>query len=862
MKRKVFASIALLALLTACNDDYNDQFNIKTDITDVKNISMTLSASDYGSIVDLAKNQEIALAKDPENKTFVEALNAVKTNKYFTEEAPAEDYLPAYVGSKYPNADAGSNFIVTYELYQTPSAYLADFKNISSYNLTADDYKTVWSDKVNASYLSPSTLSRIPSLLKDNVTGVANGDMVAVNYAYSILEPSTGGGSGEDVSYTALSDVIANTAGGEYTVKGEVIATYGRGFLLSDKTASVLVYLNAISNFSVGDIVSVSGKTSQYSGLMQFPANSEVILLERSETFSYPSAVETLDGAGIDDLSNSPLVKYVRFNGKLSISGNYYNIIVEGATRQGSISYPLRGVVDSELNDQDVTVTGYFIGSSSKFANIMATSVTVADAAPENTPIGVVALSEAGDYTVTGVVAATYARGFLLTDGTGNILVYKSDTGVKKGNVVTVKGATSAYAGLKQYSNTAEVEIIDAEETFTNPAPRALDAIAMEAYLTAPYVAHVAYEGTLSISGNYYNVIIDGSSVVQGSLSYPEAGIVDAELNGKKVIVTGYSIGVSSGKFFNTMVTSVEAATPVNTLTNRSITRASTVATNASSLYVYDGAGWKEYTTDKAKVAVVDQTVYESLGANYLESPETVLPLFLNQKYPYAGLEDKVAVVYNKSTDVLAVVEYTMGDNWAKTPNSVPTTITLTKSDTGISAQTDVYLNTGFDDGDEGGFIFQDISLSGVTYVWKLDSYSGDYYWKAAAYKNNENNPAESWLVSPVINLKKAIQPEFNFDHAHKFLGDALKANHMSILISKDYVDDVTKATWEALTVDGWGSGDDWTMVNSGKIDLSAYVGMEVRIAFKYVSTSATAPQWEVSKVVVREKVEEETPAN
>lgn len=847
-------------MLTACNDEYNDQFNIKTDITDVKNISMTLAASDYGSIADLAKNQEIALAKDPENKTFVEALNAVKTNKYFTDEAPAEDYLPAFVSSKYPNADAGSKFVVTYELYQTPSAYLSDFKNISSYDLTADDYKTVWGDKVNASYLSPLTLSRISGLLKDNVANAASGDMLAVNYAYSTLEPSTGGGGEGEVSYTALSDVVANTSGGEYTVKGEVVATYGRGFLLSDKTASILVYLNTVSNFSVGDIVSVVGKTSQYSGLMQFPANSEVTFLERSETFAYPAKAETLDGAALDALAAAPSVKYISFNGTLSISGNYYNIAVDGATRQGSISYPMGGIINGELNGKDVTVTGYFIGSSSKFANVMVTSVTAAGTAPVNTPIGVVALSDAGEYTVTGVVAATYARGFLLTDGTGNILVYKSDTGAKKGDIVTVKGATSAYAGLKQYSNTAEV-VIESEGSFTNPAPRLLDVTAMEAYLTAPYVAHVSYEGTLSISGNYYNVIIDGSSAVQGSLSYPETGVVDAELNGKKVVVTGYSIGVSSGKFFNTMVTSVEAATSANAFSNRAITRASAVATNASGLYVYDGVAWKEYTTDKAKVTVVDQTVYESLGTNYLESPETVLPLYLSQKYPYASLEDKVAVVYNKTTDAIAVVEYTLGDKWIETPVSIPASVTLTQSDSGISAQTDIYLNTGFDDGDEGGFIFQDVSLSGVTYVWTMSSYSGDYYWKAGAYKNNVNNPAESWLVSPVVNLKKAVQPELNFDHAHKFLGDDAKEDHMVIMISKDYVDDVTKATWEALTVNGWGSGQDWTMVNSGMIDLSSYIGMEVRIAFKYVSTSEVAPQWEVSKVVVREKVEEESSA-
>ena len=77
MKKKIFASIALLALLTACDDHYDDQFNINPGITDVKDIAMTLETSDYGSISKLTANQELALSKDPEGKTFVKALEAV-----------------------------------------------------------------------------------------------------------------------------------------------------------------------------------------------------------------------------------------------------------------------------------------------------------------------------------------------------------------------------------------------------------------------------------------------------------------------------------------------------------------------------------------------------------------------------------------------------------------------------------------------------------------------------------------------------------------------------------------------------------------------------------------------------------------
>ena len=66
------------------------------------------------------------------------------------------------------------------------------------------------------------------------------------------------------------------------------------------------------------------------------------------------------------------------------------------------------------------------------------------------------------------------------------------------------------------------------------------------------------YTGTLKIDGNYYNVINDEALTAQGSLSYVLDGAVDTALDGQEVVVEGYAIGVSSGKFLNTMVTSVQ----------------------------------------------------------------------------------------------------------------------------------------------------------------------------------------------------------------------------------------------------------------------------------------------------------------
>ena len=163
----------------------------------------------------------------------------------------------------------------------------------------------------------------------------------------------------------------------------------------------------------------------------------------------------------------------------------------------------------------------------------------------------------AGEAATKGTAVATYARGFLLGDETGYILVYQgSDKGIAAGDAVTVSGATSMYGGLLQFGNTATVEKTGTA-TVTHPSATVMDGAAMDAYLTVPETKYVEYTGTLTISGSYYNVAIEGASKAIGSIQYPKDGVVTAA-SGAVVKVTGYAIGVSSSKYVNTMAVKVE----------------------------------------------------------------------------------------------------------------------------------------------------------------------------------------------------------------------------------------------------------------------------------------------------------------
>lgn len=867
-KKIILSALAFASVLTACDDDYMKQFEDQdANITDVKNLTMTLENSDYSSIASNATNIAKALELDPENQTYVEMLKQVGTQYYFTDDIAGEDYIPAYLMAKYPNADQKSKFTVTYKKFKKTSSYLADFANISSYQLSGSDYEGVWGDKVKASFLTPQTLNRIPGILKENMSDAAEGTMCVVNYAYSDVEPSIGGGTVEEVSpYTKISEVIANGAGVESTIKAEVVGTYAKGILVSDGSGSILVYPNKVPNYSVGDSVIVTGTTSSYGGLLQYPNTSTITRSGKSESYKYPKA-EEMDAATLNSWMKSPVVKYAKVSGKLKISGNYYNVEITGLNGQGSISYPMTGIVDPALNGKDVDINGYLIGvtgSSTKYANIMMTSICE-KGGTMLTPIGVLAASEAGEHKAEGVVIAKYARGFLISDGTGKMLVYNSKGyDVEEGDVVAVDGKTSLYSGLMQF-NSPKVTKLERTAKVSQPVAQELTAADFTSYVTAPYYAYVTYTGKLSITTNdkgatYYNIAIDGTSA-QGSISFPLTGVVSPDLNGKTVTVTGYAFGQSSGRYLNTMIATIAEATPAKA--KIAFRAGANVQPNASVLYRLEGTEWKAYTNDDVKVAVLSPKDYEELGSATVGDPANALPIYLAKKFPYLVDESMAVVVYAKSNDAMAAKEFSVSNGvWAPATNYTMETAVFVKDGDEISAN----ISTHFDNSlinDEGGLKAQDTELTGdLTYIWKNNNYG----WVASAYKNGTTLKSESWLVTPAFNFLKAKHPVMTFDHAcNKMAGYSsdeelmqLMKERMKVFVSVNYTGDVKTCDWTELEIPGWPTGTDWNFAPSGIIDLSSVIGnKKVVIAFMYKSTEISAQSWEVQNLKVYEQTEE-----
>lgn len=212
MKKRYFlAAAAAVMTLAACNDDYNDQFDHIKDssITAAITRAYTLSSADYETIAASETNQTLAegfAAEDTLPSCSPAELEAIGSNHYFITDTAAQKFIPVLLTSKYSHlGDDGSVVSVTYKKLRYAADYMGlGEKNIGSYELSADDYETVWGDEVKASYLTPKTIKKIATLLKDNISNPNTDSIVVVNYNYDDVEPSIGGGSSDaETQYTA-----------------------------------------------------------------------------------------------------------------------------------------------------------------------------------------------------------------------------------------------------------------------------------------------------------------------------------------------------------------------------------------------------------------------------------------------------------------------------------------------------------------------------------------------------------------------------------------------------------------------------------------------------------------------------------
>lgn len=143
---------------------------------------------------------------------------------------------------------------------------------------------------------------------------------------------------------------------------------------------------------------------------------------------------------------------------------------------------------------------------------------------------------------------------------------------------------------------------------------------------------------------------------------------------------------------------------------------------------------------------------------------------------------------------------------------------------------------------DQGSFVIEDVNLSGLTYVWKHDNYG---YMKASAYAGS-NKAAESWLISPTIDMTNIEKSTLTFEQCiNKYFGNVEEEATLWVKEDGGEWNQIT-LTYPTLPEDG-----NWSDFETQTVDLTSYAGKKIKIGFKYTSTEAAAGTWEVKNVSI-----------
>lgn len=818
MKRKyIIPVMASLLALGACdyNEDNFEGLDELTRPTHVWNDTIRLADTDYSAIADNSTNKDIALSKDPEGKTFEAALKAVGANKYFTEDAQAAWYLPAYISNKYPYMDNNSKVTVYYNNYGDLPSYLKDFNGITTYELTSDDYKLVWGDQVTANYLSPRSMGKMSSVLKAANPNAKDGDMLLVNYAYSETEPSIGGGTGEGaMAYQKVSTI--DTEGGNYVIvapdKSGNMIPFGR---LTDESKSYGYMggnpLEIANDLIVSDptdyIITVAATEKGFS--LQRPDGKFIYQTGNYNNFnlsdSYPSEggdwmfVAGSNGSiSIKNVAKGKTVKLNEYNGNFTY-GSYPN------SSFGSYLEASMKADDAGFKFQDIALDGVsYVWKYDKGYGYWKAGAYFNN---KNNP--------AESWLVSTEIDLSNAKKPLLSFD--NILNHLK--GHNRADYIDVK-ISSDYKDNVQTANWTSLEGINWAEGSSWDEVNSGD-IDLSAYAGQKIRLAFVYKSTEECAPTLevYNIYV-------------------------KEIVEGYY----AETYIYKEIPESEVEMSVTTL---AVTRAS-VEPNASAVYRYNASSqsWSLYSTDAADVSALQPADYKQMGYSYVNKPSETLPIYLQQLYPYAKTNDVVAVVYcsDKEGSIAATEFKYDGSTWIQTTVATSSIMTFQKTG-GEWVEARVYLESTLLNGESGGFVAQDIELSGLSYVWKLDN---SYGWKGSGYLNG-NKETESWLVSPEIDLSKALAPTMVFDVAINFLEGNNLEDFFNVKVSTDYADDATTATWEVLDVKGWPAGTSWDFSTIEAVDMKSYVGKKIRLAFHYKSTAVVAPTIEIKNISIKE---------
>jgi hypothetical protein len=139
------------------------------------------------------------------------------------------------------------------------------------------------------------------------------------------------------------------------------------------------------------------------------------------------------------------------------------------------------------------------------------------------------------------------------------------------------------------------------------------------------------------------------------------------------------------------------------------------------------------------------------------------------------------------------------------------------------------------------------------TKTWYGNEVSSRKWVQATAYNSGEASVI-TWMIAPVIDLTLATEPYLLFESADGYDNGAT----MKLYVSADYDGSATPwtSTWteKSFTLPVSTASGYSQFASSGQIDLSAYNGNQLWIAWVYDGGTGRTTTWEVDNVLVAEK--------
>lgn len=363
------------------------------------------------------------------------------------------------------------------------------------------------------------------------------------------FEGWTRGGSLDQkaVTYTGNSASVANSGKVFDPAEDETTVVSGPPYVSMNKSTSV---------FNINDIniASNTNFTFTFTAAQQINYSNGVVLGDMTdETIRF--SVST------DGSSYAPVALKV----KKVASGYWYLCTAEFKLPAGVSTDKIwvrfdgyAGLENHGLRIDDFKLYEGGNGSELVVPSVDYTKGTVAEA---------IAAGAGKNYEVAATVVAMHTQGILIGDASGVMLAFLGEApAVAVNDAVTVKGTTELRNGVIQFGKEGLSVAKTGTGSYNTPAPEVMDGTAVTAYIATALenkavYKYVKYNGEFTVSGNYYNVVIAGTTT-KGSVAYGKSEW--ASFKDKPVTVEGWLLG-GTANYLQTMATSVtvDSSTPI-----------------------------------------------------------------------------------------------------------------------------------------------------------------------------------------------------------------------------------------------------------------------------------------------------------